>query len=177
MRLAVLRDRMSGDRTRTLERATETDADQDASVDAPRVGTPIDEQERRTGTEAGPLAGVRTLAGRLFSPRAFLAALAVTGTGLVAGDAVVPLPAAGMLGVFLATFLFGLLRARRHYAESLVAAGTVVAASTLVGYAVVAAFGGVGVPLVVVAGSAGALVGAVGHYFGRDLREGLTREL
>ena len=36
---------------------------------------------------------------------------------------------------------------------------------------------GDGAPLAAVAGGVGALVGAVGNYFGRDLRDGLTREI
>jgi hypothetical protein len=163
---------MSGDRTRTRERTAEGDVGAEFEVG-------LDDE----GSEAGPAgeAGLRQRVGRrakrVFSPRAFVAALLLSVGGLVAVDAVVPLPGAGLLGVFAATFLFGLVSERRRYPEATVAGGVTFGASALVGYAVIAALGGVGAPLAAVAGGAGALVGAVGNYFGRDLRDGLTRDV
>jgi len=161
---------MSRDRTRTRERAR-------GEAATPEFDREPDGETAETAAEEGLATRVGTRAGRVFSPRAFLAALLVTVAGLVAGSAVVPLPGAGLLGVFLATFLFGLVQERRRYGETLVASGLAVGTSAIVGYAVVAAFGGFGIPLAAVAGGVGGLVGAVGHYFGRDLRAGLTREL
>jgi hypothetical protein len=161
---------MSRDRTRTRERAA-------GEAAAPEFDREPDAETAESVAEEGLTTRVGRRAGRVFSPRAFLAALVVTVAGLVAGSAVVPLPGAGLLGVFLATFLFGLLQERRRYGETLVAGGLAVGVSAMVGHVVVAAFGGFGVPLAAVAGGVGGLVGAAGHYFGRDLRAGMTRTL
>ena len=160
---------MSSDRTRTRERSGSTD-DVGAEFE---VG--LDEGE--SGTEPSREAGLRRRAKRLFSPRAFVAALLFSVGGLVAVGAVVPLPGAGLLGIFVATFLFGLVSEHRRYLEATVAGGLAFAASALVGYVVIAALGGVGPPLAAVAAGVGALVGAVGNYFGRDLRDGLMRDI
>ena len=163
---------MSGDQTRTRERTAESD-----------VGTEFEVELGEEASDPGPTeeAGLRQRVGgrakRLFSPRAFVAALLLSVGGLVAVDAVVPLPGAGLLGVFAAAFLFGLVSERRRYLETTVAGGLAFGASALVGYVVIAALGSIGAPLAAVAGGVGAVVGAVGHYFGRDLRDGLTREI
>ena len=164
---------MNSDRTRTRERSGSTDdvgAEFEVSLD-----------EGESGTEPSREAGLRRRAGRrakqLFSPRAFVAALLLSVGGLVAIGAVVPLPGAGLLGIFVATFLFGLVSERRRYLEATVAGGLAFAASVLVGYVVIAALGGIGPPLAAVAAGVGALVGAVGNYFGRDLRDGLMRDI
>ena len=95
---------MSGDRTRTRVRTAESE-----------VGTEFEVElgEEASDPEPAENAGLRQRVGgrakRLFSPRAFVAALLLSVGGLVAVDAVVPLPGAGLLGVFAAAFLFGLV--------------------------------------------------------------------
>ncbi len=173
MALAALEGGMSGDRTRTRERTTREDADA-------RVGRDADPETtgREAATDdAGRLSGLGTRTWSVFLPRPFLAALLATVGGLVAGVVLVPLPGAGLLGIFLATFLFGVVPERRRYLESAVAGGLTFGAGALLDYAVLAALGGLGLPLAAVAGGLGAAAGALGHYFGRDLRDGLTREL
>ena len=163
---------MSGDRTRTRERTAESEVGTEFEVE---LGEEASDPE--PAEEAGLRQRVGGRAKRLFSPRAFVAALLLSVGGLVAVNAVVPLPGAGLLGVFAAAFLFGLVSERRRYLETTVAGGLAFGASALVGYVVIAALGGIGAPLAAVAGGAGALVGAVGNYFGRDLRDGLMREV
>ena len=163
---------MSGDRTRTRERTAESEVGTEFEVE---LGEEASDPE--PAEEAGLRQRVGGRAKRLFSPRAFVAALLLSVGGLVAVDAVVPLPGVGLLGVFAAAFLFGLVSERRRYLETAVAGGLAFGASALVGYVVIAALGGIGAPLAAVAGGVGALVGAVGNYFGRDLRDGLTREI
>jgi hypothetical protein len=165
---------MSRDRTRTRERTTDEASGGAVDLDGERRTR---ESDTAPASEEGWAARVGARAGRVFSPRGFIAAVLVALAGLVAGTALVPLPASGLLGVFLAAFLFGLVQQRRHYLETTVASGTVLGAGALLGYAVVAATGGFGVPSAAVMGAVGGLVGAVGHYFGRDLRDGLTRDL
>ena len=167
---------MSRDRTRSRERAA---GDEDASEFDRRIdrgGTASGSTTAGT-SEEGLVGRVRARADRVFAPGPFLVALVGSVVGLAVGTAVVPLPGAGLLGVFLAAFLFGLLRARRRYLEATLASGLTVGAAAILGHGGVAALVGVGVPVGAVMGGVGAFVGAAGHYFGRDLRDGLTREL
>ena len=165
---------MSSDRTRTREAGTDDVTEFDVDLSGEKTGG----AERPDDPGSGLRERVGGRAKRLFSPRAFLVALLLSVVGLVGTSALIPLlPGAGLPGVFLATFLFGLAAERRHYLETVVAGGATVGASALLDFAVVAALGGIGVPLAAVAGGVGAVIGAVGHYFGRDLRDGLTREI
>ena len=167
---------MSRDRTRTRERATEEDDAPEFDRRRARGGTASGSTTAGT-SEEGLVGRVRARADRVFAPRPFLVALVGSVVGLAVGTAVVPLPGAGLLGVFLAAFVFGLLRARRRYLEATLAGGLTVGAAALLGYGVVGVLAGVGLPVGAVMGGVGAIVGAAGHYFGRDLRDGLTREL
>lgn len=164
---------MSRDRTRTRERSDEEFA----------AEFELEEATEKTGgtatnAESGGLRSrVSTRAGELFSPRSFLAALLLSVGGLFAASTFVPLPGAGLLGVFLATFLFGLVVEERRYAETVSAGSIAAASSALLDFAVVAFLGGFGVSLAVLAGVLGAVAGGLGTYFGRDLRDGLKREI
>jgi len=123
--------------------------------------------------------------GGLFSLKAFLLSAALIGVGVVAGGAIPLVGTVGSLvGLFLATFVTGLVASKRRYLETAVAGGGIVGASFAVSllstgvlpvgmdffreYGLV--FGGVGVAL-------GVVIGLLGHYFGRDLRDGLTQEI
>ncbi|WP_255170345.1 DUF456 domain-containing protein [Natrononativus amylolyticus] len=113
--------------------------------------------------------------GYYFSPKAFLALAGVLGVGLFVGDLVVPF-AGGLLGALAVAFLVGLLTSRRRYLEVALAGVAAGGLSTLFSH-----------PIPAVAGSwqavfaVGAVVGIVaalaGYYFGRDLRDGLSREI
>jgi len=163
---------MSRDRTRTRNRGRadrefgaefEIDAETDDSV----AESEAEGFRERTADHAK----------RVFSPRPFIAALLVTVAGLFAASTFVPIPGSGLLGVFVGAFLFGLAVDERRYVETALAGGIAAAASTLLDFAVVAFLGGFGVSLAAIAGGLGAAVGVVGAYFGRDLRNGLTREI
>lgn len=170
---------MSEDRTRTVP----TDRDGGGSVSVPE--SIVD--DRRTsddtagsvdsGTSATLRARLGRRAGRIFSPRVFVVAAIAVAVGLVATSALVPLPFAGLLGIFLATFGLGLTERFGRYVESSVAGASVVAASTLADYFVVSMLGGFGVPLLAIGALLGGVVGALGTYFGRDLAAGLRREI
>ncbi|WP_299232714.1 hypothetical protein [Natronomonas sp.] len=174
---------MSRDRTRTRDSPDGTDEEFAAEFD---VGTDngVSREESEaaaTSVESEGASGLRgrlsTRAGRLFSPRLFAVALLASSGGLLAADAFVPLPGAGLLGVFLAAFAFGLVVDERRYAETALAGGIAAAASTFLDFAVVAFLGGFGISLALAAGGLGGIVGVVGTYFGRDLRDGLTRDV
>lgn len=166
---------MSRDRTRTRDRSGGTDGEFDAEFE---IGDDGATTSAETETESGGLRDrLSTRAGRLFSPRLFLLALLLTVGGLFAANTLVPLPGAGLLGVFAATFLFGLAVDERRYAETALAGGIAAGSSTLLDFAVVAFLGGFGVSIAALAGALGAAAGGLGAYFGRDLRDGLTRDL
>lgn len=128
---------------------------------------------------------------RLFSPRDFAVALLLSFVGVVAGGmfgGVIPLPlvgsVGGLVGLFVVAFAIGLVRSRRQYLEVGVA-GALAATATFLLSTLSSAFLPVGVSVlqdygVTIAGvgvGAGLLVALVGHYFGRDLRAGLTKDV
>lgn len=131
-----------------------------------------------TNDAGGRLAG-------LFSLKAFLLSAALIGVGVVGGGAVPFIGTLGSLGgLFVTTFVIGLVASERRYFETALAGGLIVGASfalSLLSTGVLPvgmdffreyglAYGGLGVGL-------GALLAVVGHYFGRDLRDGLTQDL
>ena len=107
----------------------------------------------------------------------------VSGVLLLAGallGGVVPIPFVGgltrLLAVGAAAFLHGTTAKDSRYAETLVASG-VVGAGLAVLTNPLLTFTGVGLPLVAVSTVATMFVALVGHYFGRDLRAGLTQDI
>lgn len=167
---------MSRDRIRTSERSgspadREPATDFDVGIDEVAAG---DDQPSGQSGLGGRVASRAT---SLFAPRRFLLALGLSVVGLFAANAFVPLPGSGLLGVFLATFLFGLRAEERRYAEASAAGAVTVGASFLLDYAVVVFLGSIGPSLALVGAALGAVVGIAGTYFGRDLRHGLTQDI
>ncbi|WP_440770050.1 DUF456 domain-containing protein [Natronorubrum sp. DTA28] len=110
-----------------------------------------------------------------FSPRAFFAFVLLVGTGLVAGGMTIPF-AGRVLGMFGVAFAVGLLTSKRRYLEMAAAGTTVGGLSALASYTVLAVAGSY--QAVVAVGVAAGLVGClIGYYFGRDLRNGLVRDI
>jgi putative effector of murein hydrolase LrgA (UPF0299 family) len=146
---------------------------------------------RRTQDSGGRLAGVKRRAGGVFSPKAFLVSLvaALLGMFVLGGAvAVIPIPylpsIAGLVGLFLAAFALGAARSRRQYVE-MTLAGALTTAGVFTFNTLTNFFLPIGVDVLQEWGfaiaTAGAILGGVtalaGHYFGRDLRNGLTQEL
>lgn len=171
---------MSRDRTRTRDRSGgPADPDFDVGLDE-EVGPSTERGGERGGGNSGLRDRAAARAERLFAPRMFLLALGLSAVGTVAAGTVVPLiPASGLLGLFVATFVFGLVARERRYAEAAAAGGLVTGVSFLLDFAVVSALGGlgVGVPVAALGAGLGAVVALAGTYFGRDLRHGLTRDV
>jgi hypothetical protein len=118
---------------------------------------------------------------RLFSPRAFLLALVLSVVGLVAGGAV---PVVGYLGRFvgiaLAAFALAFLVSGRRYVEASLAGALAAGLGFVLGTLNSALFpvlADYGLQIAGVGTTAGLLAALVGHYFGRDLKAGLTKEL
>ena len=118
---------------------------------------------------------------RLFSPRTFLLALVLSVVGLVAGGAV---PVVGYLGRFLgialAAFALAFLVSGRRYVEAGLAGALAAGLGFVLGtlnsalFPVVADYG---LQIAGVGTTAGLFAALVGHYFGRDLKAGLTKTL
>jgi small-conductance mechanosensitive channel len=124
---------------------------------------------------------LRHRAGSIFSPRVFLYAVLLLGAGMFAGNAFVPLPMldslAGLVGVFAGAFVLGLAVERSTILESAAAGAVAAGLATILTSLTLTAFSGLGVPLAAFGAGTGLLAGALGAYFGGDLREGLTADI
>lgn len=164
-----------GERERQLDRDTD---DLGLSVDA------LDESagrrsQRTSETEATQdrTGGLRSRAASLFSLRAFLATTVLALVGFLAVGGLLPLGGiANLLGIATGTFLAGVAGSSSRYVESAVAGGVIGGGAAVLDFLALTLVG-VGAPLLALGAVGGLLAGVVGHYFGRDLRDGLTREL
>jgi hypothetical protein len=159
------------------ERDTQLERDVEVGVD-----TGIDEPvEKTTPEDATVSEGFRTQlrrgAGSLVSATGLVVAIALSAGGAVLLGGVPLLGTVGeLLGILVGGFVYGLVGETRRYLELAVAGALVGGGFALLGN-LTAVLVTVGVPLVVFGAVGGALAGVAGHYFGRDLRDGLTREL
>ena len=138
-----------------------------------------------TGSTGGD-GGRVGMSGRWFSVKAFVLALVTVGIGVFVGGAI-PLiggTIGSAVGVFLAAFLVGLVLSSRKYVETGIAgaaAGAGAAVTSVLGIGFLPI--GIdylqqwGLPLLAVGGGAGLVLALLGHYFGRDLRAGLTEDI
>jgi hypothetical protein len=109
--------------------------------------------------------------------RSFLVSFVVTVAFMSVVGTVVPLPGANLLGVFAGAFLLGLASGRRRYLFLLLSGALAAGASALLDSAALAFLAGLAGPLAVFGAGTGALAAVLGHYFGRDMRDGLTRDV
>jgi hypothetical protein len=135
-----------------------------------------------TGGESGRIG----TSGRWFSGKAFALSLVAVAVGVFVGGAI-PLiggTIGSAAGMFLASFLIGLALSARRYVETGIAgaaAGAAVAVTNVLGVGFLPI--GVdylqqwGLSLLAVGGGIGLVVALLGHYFGRDLRAGLTADV
>jgi VIT1/CCC1 family predicted Fe2+/Mn2+ transporter len=115
--------------------------------------------------------------GSYFSLRALLFAFGAVGGGMVLGGLIPLVPFTELLGVLLGGFVYGLLVSERRYLEMGIAgavSGGVMAVLSLLPQL---AAGLNGTRLFAIAGGVGLVLSLVGHYFGRDLRNGLTKDI
>ena len=148
----------------------------DSSVDLSAKSThdvPTDD----TKADSSRFAGLRSWlsADPYFSPRAFFAFVLVIGAGLLAGGMTIPV-AGRIIGILGVAFVIGLLTSRRRYLE-LTAAGTAVGGVSAVASNAFLAAAGSFQTVVAVGVAVGLITSLVGYYFGRDLRNGLTRDI
>lgn len=144
--------------------------------------TPATADDASTSDSGGVLRG---RFGGLFAPRLFLVALVLSVVAVVVGGAV---PVVGFLGrlagLFAVAFALGVLTSGRHYLEVGLAGalasglGFVVSTFTAVFFPfAVRLLSDYGIAIAGVGAGVGALAALLGHYFGRDLRDGLSRDL
>ena len=142
--------------------------------------------EPARGAESAGGPGRVGASGRWFSGKAFGLALVTVAVGVFVGG-LIPL-IGGTIGtaggVFLAAFLLGLVLSTRRYVETGIAGGAAGAASAVtsvlgVGFLPIGIdyLSQWGLPLVAVGGGVGLALALLGHYFGRDLRAGLSQDI
>jgi hypothetical protein len=164
------------DETGSEAEARPTD-DAEPSTDTGRLG-------ESDASESSDSAGLRTRLGRVFSPRVFLAALLLSVGGFALGQSVPILGALplvgqflGFLGVVLAGFVLGLGAKRRRYLEGALGGATAAGLAFVANSLLFTFVSDVGLQFAAVGAGVGAVAALVGVYFGRDLRNGLTRDV
>ncbi|WP_226023114.1 hypothetical protein [Halomicrobium salinisoli] len=132
--------------------------------------------DAETQADAGVTGRAKARATSLFSPRAFLLALGAALVGVFAlGNLIPVVPFTGFLGLLLVMVGGGLVSSAPRYLEAGVAGAASGALALAVG-SITLTFVTGGLP-VAVGAAVGAAVALVGFYAGRDLRDGLTKDL
>ncbi|RQG98831.1 DUF456 domain-containing protein [Natrarchaeobius oligotrophus] len=115
--------------------------------------------------------------GEYFSPKGFLALVLLAGVGLFAGQTVLPIGGVGrFVGLFAVAFAVGLVTSKRRYLE-FSAAGVSTGVATTLLFEFPLAVAGSARALVAMGAVAGLVAALAGYYFGRDLRDGLVRDV
>lgn len=168
------------------ERTDQRTRDRDVSVDVDTdfgsvLGDDSEKAPQQRASEQSKSGGLRSRVservGDIFSVQTFAVTLFLTvALAFIAGTFVPIIPGSSLFGVFAGGFLVGAGGEKRRYLE--------VGAATLMSGALTAllsnlfgVFLGFGVPLVAMGAGASGLAGILGHYFGRDLRAGLTQDI
>lgn len=166
------------ERESQIERESTVDTDFDDSVADLDTEFGVETEPAESSGEQSSDAGVvRSRLGSIATLRSLGTALALSVVGVITFSFVPILSIAnGVLGIATAGFAYGLGSEHRRYLEMALAGAVTGGGTTLLGNLAVAAFAS-GTTLLGIALLAGAITGAVGHYFGRDLRAGLTADL
>lgn len=165
-----------------LAEADRLTGDTDEHEGGPAGSDASREVPSKTQSQSKP---ARSRLGNLFSPRLFLLALVLSVVAVVLGGAVPIVGVVGRLvGLFAVAFALGVVASDRHYLEvglaGAVASGLGFVVSTLTSAFfpfAVRLLSEYGIAIAGVGAGVGALAAVVGHYFGRDLRDGLSRDL
>lgn len=164
---------------RTEERTRDTDAQSGSDLGIDVGETESAETDVAVGeshtTES--TVGDSDTGGSYFSLRALLFAFGAVGGGMVLGGLIPLVPFTELLGVLLGGFVYGLLASERRYLELGLAGGISGGATAVLSLLPQLAAGLNGTRLFAIAGGVGLVLALVGHYFGRDLRDGLTKDI
>lgn len=164
------------------------------SIDGSSGARSIDKNEERTGrwslsrllpsmrppSRSGTSSTTDGIAARLspsryFSPKSFLAIGLAVAAGMFVGSLVLPM-FGGVGGMLAVAFGVGLLATRRRYLEVVLAAAPIGAVAAVVNNPVIAVAGS-GRAVLAVGAATGLVACLVGYYLGRDLRNGLFRDI
>ncbi|WP_302081874.1 hypothetical protein [Salinibaculum rarum] len=158
---------------RQLDRDADLEEEVDLDIDAV---TALDDAPEQTDS-AGLGSRLRARVGEFVSGRGLVVSAVLTLASALVVGGFLPFGIVGnLVGIFVAAFAYGTVTSTQRYVELTLAGGALGAGLTLLGNLALSLLGA-GVPLVAVGFAAGALAGGLGHYFGRDLRDGLTRDL
>lgn len=159
-------------------RERESQIERDVTVDVDALdGSAGPDPEAERESETTDSGAVRSRLGSIATKRSLVTALVASVVGVVVFSFVPFLSVAGtVLGIAAGGFAYGLGSETRRYVEMALAGAAVGGGATLLGNLIVALVAS-GATLVGFAILAGAVAGVVGHYFGRDLRAGLTADL
>jgi hypothetical protein len=165
------------ERERQLDRET-TDDDVDLDDEASDIDAVTALDDAPADPEPDGLRDrARARIGSVVSTRALAFSFVFTIVGALALGSALPLGIVGsLIGIFVAGFAYGTAGGTHRYLELGFAGGVLAGALTLFGNLALSLLGP-GVPLAAVGFVAGAAAGGLGHYFGRDLRDGLVRDL
>lgn len=152
-----------------IERDVDIDTGIDKPVDRQReVAESADEDDDST---------IKSKAGSVVSTTGLVVAVALTlGGALLLGGLPIIGAVGELLGILAGGFMYGLATDARRYVELATAGALVGGGFALLGN-LAAVLLVVGIPLLAFGVVGGTVAGVLGHYFGRDLRDGLTREL
>ncbi|MCU4751795.1 DUF456 domain-containing protein [Halobacteria archaeon AArc-curdl1] len=153
------RDSSKGDSSPATDERTTVDSDRDSS--------------------SGRLSSLRRRLspGQYLSPKALLAVLLTLTAGMLVGGAVLPFSGIGrVLGLALAAFTVGLVTSKRRYLELSAAGVGVGVLGALLDFGILLPTDA-GQTVLAIGAGAGLLASVVGYYFGRDLRDGLSRDI
>jgi len=155
----------------------DTQISRDVSVDVePGLEESVGDRETEQ-SGGGARSRLRERAGSLVSARAVGIALVLMFVSTFVFGAIPLLGTLGeLLGIVVAGFVYGLGTDARRYFELALAGALAGGGSVLLGNFLIALLGG-GLTIVAFGAAGGAVAGVLGHYFGRDLRHGLTRDL
>ena len=115
---------------------------------------------------------------KFFDVRTFLIAFVLSGAAVLGGNTVIPFLGglAGLLGVFVVGFALGLVGKNHNYVEVGLAGAMASGAAVVLGNLVLTTLG-IGLPLAALGVGSGLVAALIGHYFGLDLRDGLTQSI
>lgn len=133
------------------------------------------DQRRGVDQTAESNSGVRSQAATVFSMQFFLLSVLALAVGVLAGRAIIPV-LGGLAGIFATAFILGATTDTPRRLELGAAGAIAVGLAVFFDYLVLSLVG-LGVPLVAAGALLGFIVGGAGGHFGRDLRDGMTREL
>lgn len=138
------------------------------------------QSESQTNGNGSRRARIADTVGQVFSPRYFLVSLVLISVGLFL-PSFVPfvsaLPGVGLIGAFLAAFALGAFSSEQQYLETGVAGAVAVGASIFSKFLFVSMVSNSGIQIAAVGAAVGGIVTVLGYYFGRDFRDGMTREI